>query len=148
MTSGELEAYLHAHIPISHEMGVRVASAGLDSLRLAAPLSPNINHRATAFGGSVSALAILAGWAWLHVMMRAANVEARLVIQRNSIEYLAPIAGDFEARCGWQPRADVDRFLATFRRGGKARLALTVEILFQGDVAARFEGDYVALRSV
>src|SRR4051812_36859489 len=95
----EVERYLHAHIPISSAMGVRVVTAGPNGVTLSAPLAANINHRATAFGGSLSAVAILSAWAWLHVAMRDAGLPSRLVIQRNSVEYLAPIAGDFEARC-------------------------------------------------
>jgi len=62
VTLGELQDYLHEHIPISSAMGVRVVACDESGVRLTAPLYPNINHRATVFGGSASAVAILAAW--------------------------------------------------------------------------------------
>src|SRR6201999_2722323 len=91
----EVEAYLHAPIPLSADMGVRVVSCDAFGVTLVAPLAPNINHRATVFGGSASAAAILSAWTWLHWSMRQAGHSSRLVIQRNTMEYLTPIAGEF-----------------------------------------------------
>jgi thioesterase domain-containing protein len=56
----EVERYLHAHIPLSRAMAVEVQAATPVCVRLCAPLAPNINHRETVFGGSASAVAILA----------------------------------------------------------------------------------------
>ena len=60
MDTKSLENYLHEHIPLSKAMGVTVRSVSGEAVTLAAPLAPNINHRETVFGGSASALAILA----------------------------------------------------------------------------------------
>ena len=50
-------------------MKVRVASWDEERLVLTAPLAPNHNHLNTAFGGSLSAMATLAGYAmiWLEL---------------------------------------------------------------------------------
>ena len=64
-----LERYLHEQIPLSSAMQVSVESATSESVVLAAPLAPNTNHKLTAFGGSVSALGILAAWSLLHVRL-------------------------------------------------------------------------------
>ena len=80
----ELEQYMHKHIPLSKAMAVSVVSVTDSAVTLQAPLEPNINHRETVFGGSASALAILAGWSLLHVRLRAAGIANRLVIQRNT----------------------------------------------------------------
>jgi thioesterase domain-containing protein len=146
MTPADVERYLHDHIPLSAAMGVRVVSCGRDGVTLAAALAPNINHRATAFGGSISAVAILAAWAWLHIALREAKLTPRLVIQRNCVEYIAPIGGDFEARCGGLAPNAFERFTQSLRRVGKARVTLAAEVIFAGKIAATFEGDYVALR--
>jgi thioesterase domain-containing protein len=146
VTSSEVEAYLHAHIPISSAMGVRVVACSAGEVILGAPLAPNINHRATAFGGSVSAVAILSAWTWLHRAAREAGLQTRLVIQRNTIEYLAPVADEFEARCTGLDAAALEKFFRTLRRVGKARATLTAELTSAGKVVATFEGDYVAIR--
>lgn len=141
----EIEAYLHRHIPISGGMGVRVTACSREGAVLAAPLAPNLNHRATVFGGSASAVAILAAWTWLHFALRAEELRCRLVIQRNTMDYVAPIDGDFTAECGGLGAAAFEKFLKTLRRHGKARTELTVRLLLGNAVVARFSGEYVAV---
>lgn len=146
MTPAEVQAFLHRQIPISAAMGVRVRASDAGGVTLVAPLAPNINHRATLFGGSASAIAILAAWAWLHLKLRADGQAARLVIQSNQISYLSPIAGDFEARSVAPPDPTVEKFLRTLRRYGRARIVVGATLTCGGRKAVAFSGDYVALR--
>jgi len=147
LTRAEIEDYLHTHIPLSAAMGVAVRTCDAAGVTLAAPLAPNINHRATVFGGSASAVAILSAWAWLHFTLRGAGLPSRLVIQRNTVDYLAPIATDFEARCAALPAAELEKFLHTLGRHGKARVTVTAELSCEGKRVATFTGDYVAVRT-
>jgi thioesterase domain-containing protein len=142
----EVEAYLHRHIPLSAGMGVRVLVCDADGVTLHAPLAPNINHHSTAFGGSTSAVAILSAWTWLHFALLSAGRTSRLVIQRNTVDYLAPVTGDFEACCTGLPVAEFEEFLHTLERYGKARATLGAVIICGGEKAAVFSGDYVAAR--
>ena len=145
MTPRELEAYLHAHIPLSRAMEVRVLTADVDAVALQAPLAPNINHRATVFGGSASAVAILAAWSLLHLRLVAAGSDARLVIQRNTMDYLAPITGSFAATASLAPGSDWAAFLRLLARRGRARIGVDAVLEFEGRDACRFHGDFVAL---
>jgi thioesterase domain-containing protein len=145
MTTTEVEAYLHAQIPISSAMGVRVLACDRSGVTLTAPLVPNINHRSTVFGGRASAVAILAAWTWLHTALRVAGEPARLVIQGNTMNYLAPITGDFQARCDAPPRAQVEKFMRTRSRHGKARMTVAAVLACEGEIVATFSGDYVAV---
>src|SRR5580693_3454554 len=97
MNPGDIENYLYAHIPLSKAMALRVDSATPEKVQLSAPLAPNINHRETAFGGSVSALAILAAWTLLYLRLDAAQQKTRLVIRSNTMRYDAAATGDFSA---------------------------------------------------
>ena len=143
----EVEAYLHRHIPLSADMGVAVLACDAAGVRLRAPLAPNINHRATVFGGSASAVTILAAWTWLHFSLRSAGHTSRLVIQRNTVEYLLPIAAEFEVQCAGVPAPQFAQFLRTLDRHGKARVTLAAELWCEGTKAADFSGEYVALRT-
>jgi thioesterase domain-containing protein len=98
MLPAELERYLHLHIPLSRAMQVSVVAVGAATVVLKAPLEPNINHQETVFGGSASALAILAAWSLLHTCLLDAGIASRLVIQRNRVAYELPIDGEFTAR--------------------------------------------------
>lgn len=139
-----LEAYLHTHIPLSRAMEVAVVQADARGVRLRAPLGPNINHRDTVFGGSASALAILAGWTLIHTRLRDDAHPSRIVIQRNSIEYTRPLPGDFEAFCPAPAPESWERFLRSLHRRGRARIQVYAELYGEGKVAGSFQGSYVA----
>jgi thioesterase domain-containing protein len=145
MSPNELQQYLHDHIPLSRAMQVSVRAAGEDGVLLAAPLAPNINHRETVFGGSASAVAILAAWSLLHVRMKRAGVDSRLVIQRNTMDYDLPIEGDFTARSSLAQPGQWDFFLRMLARKGKARIEVLSVLECEGAVVGRLSGEFVAL---
>ena len=143
-----VEKYLHEHIPMSAAMGVRVKRATLQRVHLAAPLAPNANHHETVFGGSAVAVATLAAWTLVHLRLDRAGADAQLVIQRSTMEYKKPMAGDFEAICEFDDRVAWQRFKTTLDRRGRARLTVKALLLRGEHEAGAFEGDFVALRSV
>ena len=126
-------------------MGIRVLEADPDRVRIGAPLEPNLNHHATAFGGSVAVLATLAGWALVHLRLAAEGLVARTVIQDSSVRYDSPIDRPFEAVSRRVTDASWTRFTRTLARRGKARLRVGVDVESGGLVAARFEGAFVSM---
>ncbi|MCA1490819.1 YiiD C-terminal domain-containing protein [Sinorhizobium alkalisoli] len=145
MTPSELREYLHAHIPLSAAMQVEVAALEWGHVVLQAPLAPNINHRETVFGGSASALSILAAWSLLHLRLRLSGVNSRLVIQSNRMDYLKPVAGGFSARSSLEDPDQWPGFMRLLERHGRARLTVTAELMGEGEVAGCFSGVFVAL---
>jgi thioesterase domain-containing protein len=145
MTSAVLEEYLHTHIPLSRAMSVAVVDIADDWVTLQAPLAPNINHRETVFGGSASALAILAAWSLLHTRLHRLGIHSRLVIQRNTMEYNLPIDGIFIAESKLTRPDAWDRFVRTLKRRGRARLAVDAVLKYDARVAGHFHGEFVAL---
>ena len=119
--------------------------AGPDRVRIRAPLEPNRNHRSTAFGGSVGALAVLSGWTLVHLRLAGEGLRARTVIHESTIRYDAPIQGAFDAVCEAPPAASWTRFIRALARRGKGRVRVRVAVTSGGRVAATFEGAYVAL---
>jgi thioesterase domain-containing protein len=136
--------YLHAQIPLTRAMEVRVVQHDAAQLVLTAPLAPNHNHLGTAFGGSLSALATLAGYALLWLELR--DNTAHVVIRRSSLQFHRPVRGELRAHCRAPDPAILTVFRETFTRKGKARLELRVEIIEDGQVAVEFTGTFVALR--
>jgi thioesterase domain-containing protein len=141
----DLETYLHAHIPLSKAMEVAVREVDADHVALSAPLAPNINHRETVFGGSASAVAILAAWSLLHTRLQSAGVSSRLVIQRNTMDYDLPIAGEFTARSFIAQPEAWPSFLRMLSRKGRARIAVSCVLEHAGRPVGRLEGEFVAL---
>jgi thioesterase domain-containing protein len=142
----KVETYLHEHIPITRAMGLKVAGYDGKAVRLWAPLEPNLNHRQTAFGGSVSALGILAGWTLLHIKLGESGGSAQLVIQHSETEYIGPVERDFITVCAMPETEEWAKFEQTFRRYGKARVHLESLVEVEGRTLARHIGGYVAVR--
>ena len=137
-----LEHTLHSEIPLSQAMGIRVANYDGASLCLTAPLAPNINHKSTAFGGSLYSLAVLCGWGLLHIKLAEMGFKKHIVIQAGHIRYLLPVDADMQAECRLDESA-FDRFTQTLKRHDRARLALNASILQNGRTAVVFTGSYV-----
>jgi thioesterase domain-containing protein len=142
-TLAELERTLHAEIPLTRAMGVRVAHFDATGLTLRAPLEPNINHKCTAFGGSLATLATLAGWGLLQLLLRE-HPPVTVVIQESSVQYLRPVAEDIQATCAMPQAVELAKFLRNLARKGMARIELVVLIPVGGETAVTFRGRYVA----
>lgn len=145
MEPHEVEAYLHEHIPLSRALGVRVERLDDAGVRLVAPLEPNLNHRGTGFGGSLSALGVLAGWALVHAGLRREGTDAHLVIARHEVDFTAPAEGALEA---WSPAPRPEAwadFLRVHRRRGRARIDVEGELRSAGRPVGRWRGRYAAL---
>jgi thioesterase domain-containing protein len=141
----ESTAYLHERIPLTRAMGAQVAAYDGHEVVVTAPLAPNHNHLGTAFGGSLSALATLAGYALLWLELREPT--AHVVIRRSSIQFHHPVRADLRAICRTPSPAILASFRETFARKGKARLELHVEIVEAGLLAVEFTGTFVAVQS-
>ena len=121
-------------------MGVSVVEASSSQVVLSAPLAPNINHRDTVFGGSASAVAILAAWSMLHLRLSAEGLGSRLVIQRNTMDYLAPIDGTFTAVALAPAPETWQLFTRMLRRKGLGRIEQASALHYRGAEAGRLVG--------
>lgn len=141
----ETERYLHEQIPMARAMGIRVEGADGGGFVLSAALEKNHNHLGTAFGGSLAAIAVLAGYGLLWLELD--DPRAHVVVRESRIGYLRPVTGDLRAVCARPDEAALADFKATFAKAGKARIRLEVTIGENGGTCVVASGVYVALRS-
>lgn len=139
-------AYLHEHIPLTMHMGVVVTDYDECAVRLTAPLEPNLNHRNTAFGGSLSTLGIMAGWTLLHLRLLDAGIANRLVIQKSAMDFKRPAIGELEAVCSFTDEVEWARFTRMIVEKEKSRITLISEIYSAGELVAVNEGLFVSLK--
>ena len=125
-------------------MGIRVIDGNDDRFVVEAPVSLNSNHLQTAFGGSINAVAVLAGYGLL--WMELQEEEADVVIRESSIRFLHPIRTTIRAVCPRPDPAELQAFGASLRAKGKARITLRVRVEESGLIAAELVGTFVALR--
>lgn len=144
MTPAEFTRYLHAHIPLTAALGAELRRAEPGLVEIAAPLEPNLNHRNTAFGGSLAALGILSGWSLLHLGLRDEQIKARIVVQKSEAEFVAPGAAELLA-LSRRDEASWRKFVSSLRRGRRARITVATEISAGGERVLLHSGTYVAL---
>lgn len=145
MNTEALQKYLNDNIPLSRAIGVGVIASAPAGVTLTAPLAPNINHRETVFGGSAAAVAMLAAWGLLQVRLATEQLPARVVIQRNEMNFEKPIASDFMATATVADSGAWGKFLHMLRRKGRGRVSVAVELACAGERVATFLGEFVAV---
>jgi len=142
-----LETRILEDIVLARHIGVRVLTCEAGSVVLGAPLAANSNHHGTAFGGSLYALAVLAGWGVLTVELERRGVDAELVVQDGHIEYFVPVTSDFTARAALPEPTALDRCLRALARYGRARIEVSVVVEADGAEAVRLIGTYAIRRA-
>jgi len=138
------EEFFYQQFPLASAMGMKVEFSDAEKLVLTAPNSLNHNHLGTAFGGSISALAIMAGYGFLWLYLE--DREVHIVIRSSSIEYHRPIHGMLQAICRTPDAATLATFRACFENKSRARISLQVTLEEENQICASFEGVFVALR--
>jgi thioesterase domain-containing protein len=138
----EAEEFFYAKIPLTRAMQVRVESYNENELVLTAPLRANHNHLGTAFGGSLAALVMLAGYALLWLELGDRN--AHIMISESNLRFRRPVQGTLRAICRRPDDPAISEFKSNFAAKGKARIQLKVEIGAAHELAAIFDGTYVA----
>ena len=137
---------LQSEIPLARAMKVEASLFDARGLCLRAPLAPNINHKLTAFGGSLANVAALAGWGLVQLLVRDLGFPVVVVIQDCRVQYLKPVVSDIEALALLPDVVRIDKFLRTLTRHGRARLELEAHIPAADEPAVIFSGQFVAAR--
>jgi len=143
-TLREAEQFFHKRIPLTHTMGVRVVPDAVYGFAVEAPVALNSNHLQTAFGGSVNAVATLAGYGLLWLELR--EDIAHVVIASSSIRFLQPVRELIKAICVRPETRELESFKAALRKKGKARITLSVHVDEANVRAAQFDATFVAFR--
>jgi len=138
-----LQSILHTEIPLTRKMKISVVRCDAKLVELSAPLEPNINHKCTAFGGSLYSVAVLCGWGFIFNQMQLNNLSGHIVIQHSEVDYRLPVDGEIRAVCELHDQAVLQLFIKTFSRKNKARIKLQINIIYNGEKAMQFIGHYV-----
>ena len=123
----QLDRLLTAMPPVA-AMAIRAEAFDGDVMRLAAPLSANINDKDCAFGGSLASLMTLAGWSWLTLACARAGVQAEVYVADSQIRYLAPLFQDLRAEAHLAEGEDWPSALRCLAERGRARVAIEARV--------------------
>jgi thioesterase domain-containing protein len=137
-------------IPLAKAMGVGVEVSDDRALVLTAPKEQNKNSLNTAFGGSLVALATLAGYGVVWELMKDEKKTEKpvwhIVVKESRAAYRRPVIGDLRAICERPAQAAIAEFKEALARYGKAKLKLRASIIEDGNVAVDVQAAFVVSR--
>lgn len=139
-----LERWWQSGIPLVGAMEVVVEKVDDRGLTLTAPLAPNRNHMGTAFGGSLQALATLAGWGIARLLL-GEHDDGRVVIRSANMSFRTPATGRLRAFCAWPDQDQVGRFRKGLDHRKRGRLDLRIVVTSEDFPVASCEACFVGL---
>lgn len=138
------EAKIRQEIPAIRHFPFRVEAVDSESVRVSARLADHLNHKGTAFGGSLYQLALIASYGLFFNLLETGGFETRdFVIAKGKISYKLPVPADFEALCSVE-KSEVERFHRDLKSVGKADLNLSASIQCRSQICASMESRFVA----
>ena len=139
-----LVEHLATTIPLTEAMKVSVQDASVRAVALTAPLAPNVNDARTVFGGSASALALMAAWSLVHVRLESVGLGSQVVTQSSTVNYALPITGAFVATASCTDERAWERFCQTLERHRRARIEIAATLSCDGLETGTLTGRFVA----
>jgi len=138
-----LETEMHDTIPLVRALGLKVAQSKDGSVVFNAALTPNINDKGCAFGGSLASLLTLSCWSVLRAHTWAQQIPSDIFVHTSRIVYIAPIWADFTVHASLSSQA-LRLFTETLTAKGKAAAIIRAEVRAADGVAATIEARFVA----
>lgn len=130
-------------IPMTRHMGLKITAWDGRTLRMDAPLAPNINDKGTGFAGSLATLVTFAGWALATLLAeKASGIDCEAAVFESDIRYLAPVRNDYYVLVPLPEQEDLSAFETGLRERGRAKLALSASIFQEGEEKVRYRGRY------
>jgi thioesterase domain-containing protein len=139
----QLNQRFSTQIPMARQMGLRITAWDGRSLRMDAPLAPNLNDKGTGFAGSLATLATFAGWAVATLLAeKVVGTHCEVAVFESAMSYLAPVTGDFYALVPVPATEVMQTFERSLAEGGRAKLTLTSTLFQDGVEKVRYRGRY------
>jgi len=141
----DLVDYLRQHVPLTRHIDIHAGRINQQWFELCAPLTPNLNDKRTAFGGTLATLCTLSGWCVASLLCREASLKVDIAVTDSHIRYRLPVTSDpIAARAFFPKVAEADNFIKHLNAHGAARLSLRAELRTANKTAVSFEGEYYA----
>lgn len=133
-------------IPLARAMELRGLRYDGQELLLELPLQANINDKGCAFGGSMAAGAIVAGWGLVRLAIGESGRRADIFVQDQQASFLRPAWSTLLLRCAWETEAAKTTLLSQYDARGRARATLQVSISSDDVECFSMQARYALLR--
>lgn len=141
-----LTEFMAQHLPIAADLGLQLDSYENRKLVLSAPLQPNINDKATAFGGSIYCVSVMSCWGMVYLKAIEHGIaKPNVVVSHGEIDYYRPVGGDIVATCLLDNKNQFDSFFESYQESGKAKIALCSTIGEPDKPIVKFSGRFALI---
>ncbi|HXE65522.1 MAG TPA: YiiD C-terminal domain-containing protein [Rhodanobacteraceae bacterium] len=123
-----LETHILENIPLADAMNLKVRRYTGDLLEMTAPLTPNVNDKGCAFGGSMASLLTLAGWGLVELGLSAQNLECDIYVGDSHVRYHEPVWSELRGIARFAEQGALPRLVAAVRERGKGNAEVICEI--------------------
>lgn len=124
-----LETHILDNIPLADAMDLKVRRYTGDSLEMTAPLTPNVNDKGCAFGGSMASLLTLAGWGLIELGLRAHALACDIYVGNSELRYQEPVWSELRGIARFVEPGALARLANTLRARGKGHIDVVCEIV-------------------
>ena len=129
----ELVKILSDNIKLYEHLGITVQELNSHHAIFKVSLQKNLNHKGTAFGGSIYAAGVMSAYALVLAGLKAYKIPTEnIVIAKGSIEYHRPVETDFEVHCAFPSLDQEQAFYNELQTKGRVKSELKVQILGDG----------------
>lgn len=143
-TADLLEQKIRDEIPAIRNFPLRIQKVDTASVEVFAKLEDHVNHKGTAFGGSLYQVALVASYSLLLNILESNGFATRnFVIAKADIQYKRPVTKDFLGVAELEQN-QIQNFTNRLR-SGRADVFLTSIIRCQGQICATFSSKFVVL---
>ncbi|MES2404786.1 MAG: YiiD C-terminal domain-containing protein, partial [Pseudomonadota bacterium] len=123
-----LEAHILENIPLADAMNLKVRRYTGDLLEMTAPLTPNVNDKGCAFGGSMASLLTLAGWGLIELGLSAQDLECDIYVGDSHLRYHEPVWSELRGAARFAEPDSLARLAFALRGRGKGYAEVVCEI--------------------
>ena len=138
-----LVEYLRQHVPLTRQIDISAGRHCEQWFELCAPLTPNLNDKQTAFGGTLATLCTLSGWCIVSHICREAGFKVDIAVTESHIRYHRAVTMDPVAAHAFFPDPLTQQaFFQALREHGKARIEVSARIGSGEKKAVSFHSEY------
>ena len=140
-----LEAHILDNIPLADAMNLKVRRYTGDELEMSAPLTPNVNDKGCAFGGSMASLLTLAGWGLIELGLRAQELECDIYVGDSHLRYHEPVWSELRGAARFAAPDALARLAFALRERGKGHAEVVCEMRGDKRAAATLTARFFAV---
>ena len=143
MVIEEIQNKIHTQIPMTKLMQLELKSIDNTTLITTAPLNINVNDKGTAFGGSLSSIAIISSWCMAYYLSKKLNIgESNIVIVNNETKFLRPVTKDIICTTFIPKKEEIKILESKLEIKNSGTIKIYAQIIENEEICVDFRGTY------